>query len=140
MAPTQGTGDGAQQAELGALLVGAVDAVVGAQDALDAHARRRAAEYAASEPGSLALPPLWYTFDAVGIELELSSEVVRTRSAPDAAPVTRLLCRTVNPVTAGVFGYTAATGTRVRLTLVPQRMVAGPASPSPSPTPEGPPS
>ena len=35
----------------------------------------------------------------------------------EGGPVrTHLLCRTVNPVTVGVYGYRSAAGTRVRLT------------------------
>lgn len=114
---------GTQQSELGALLAGTVRAVVDAQDLLDDHARQRALEFAAAQPDSLVLPPLWYAFDAVGIDIDLSTEVVRTRSAPDQPARTQLLCRTLNPVTAGVYGYAASTGTRVHLTLAPQRVV-----------------
>ena len=117
--PTQG---GTQRSELGALLAGTVRAVVDAQDVLDDHARQLALAYAAADPGSLALPPLWYAFDSVGIDIDLSTEVLRTSSAPGQAPQTQLVCRTLNPVTAGVFGYSASTGTRVHLTLTPQRV------------------
>ena len=117
---TQG---GTQQSELGALLAGTVRAVVDAQDVLDDHARQLAQEYAAAEPGTLALPPLWYAFDSVGIDIDLSTEVVRTSGAPGEVPQTQLLCRTLNPVTAGVFGYSASTGTHVHVTLTPQRFV-----------------
>ena len=75
--PSPTAGSGTRQTELGALLAGTVTAVVEAQDLLDEHARERAAEYAAAEPGSLALPPLWYAFDEASIELELSTEAVR---------------------------------------------------------------
>lgn len=129
-------GSGTRQTELGALLAGTVTAVVEAQDLLDEHARARAAEYAAAEPGSLALPPLWYAFDEASIDLELSTEAVRVTPADGGPARTRLLCRTVNPVTVGVYGYRSAAGTRVRLTLTPQRVV-----PAPLPAPEeGPPS
>jgi hypothetical protein len=115
---------GSQQAELGLLLAGAVQAVVEAQDALDEHARERAVAFAAEGPGSLALPPLWFAFETVSIDLELSSEVVRTPPPAGIGPrATQLLCRTLNPVTAGLFGYAAATGTRVRVALSPQRLV-----------------
>lgn len=115
------TAGGAQQTELGALLAGAVRAVADAQDVLDQHAQDRAAAYVAAEPGTVPLPPLWYAFDSVGVDITLSTETVRTGTGADAE--TRLLCRTVNPVTAGVYGYAAATGTRIRLTLSPQRIV-----------------
>jgi hypothetical protein len=127
---------GSQQADLGSLLAGAVRAVVEAQDVLDEHAREQAAVFAAQPPGSLALPPLWFAFDSVAIDIELSSEVART--VPSHGPDTvRLLCRMLNPVTAGLFGYSAATGTRVRVELSPQRylpqIVPGKEAP-PSPT------
>ncbi len=126
---------GTQQSELGALLAGTVRAVVDAQDVLDDHARQLAAEYAAAEPGTLALPPLWYAFDSVGIDIDLSSEVVRTSAGPGQAPRTQLVCRTLNPVTAGVFGYSAATGTHVHVTLTPQRVAPAPLPLEPSPPP-----
>jgi hypothetical protein len=125
---------GSQQADLGSLLAGAVRAVVEAQDVLDAHARDEAAAFAAEPPGSLALPPLWFAFDSVAIDIELSSEVVRT-AAPHGPDAVRLMCRMLNPVTAGLFGYSAATGTRVRVALSPQRYL-----PSTVPGREAPPS
>jgi hypothetical protein len=130
LAPQGGT----QQSELGALLAGTVRAVVDAQDVLDDHARQLALAYAAADPGSLALPPLWYAFDSVGIDIDLSTEVVRTVVAPGEAPQTQLVCRTLNPVTAGVFGYSASTGTHVHVTLTPQRVTptALPASKEPT--------
>lgn len=123
MADQLATQGGTQQSELGALLAGTVRAVVDAQDVLDDHARQLALAYAAADPGSLALPPLWYAFDSVGIDIDLSTEVVRTVVAPGEAPQTQLVCRTLNPVTAGVFGYSASTGTHVHVTLTPQRVV-----------------
>lgn len=114
---------GTQRSELGALLAGTVRAVVDAQDVLDDHARQLASAYAAAEPGTLALPPLWYAFDSVGIDIDLSTEVVRSVVVPGEAPQTQLLVRTLNPVTAGVFGYSASTGTHVHVTLTPQRVM-----------------
>lgn len=127
---------GTQQAELGVLLAGAVRAVAEAQDVLDQHARDRAAAYLTAPAGSLALPPLWYAFDSVSVELELSSEAVSTGGTGQ----TRLLCRTLNPVTVGLYGYSAAVGTRVRVALSPQRLAPVPQPPAaseggtPSPT------
>jgi hypothetical protein len=115
---------GSRQADLGSLLAGAVRAVVEAQDVLDAHASDRAAAFAAEPQGGLALPPLWFAFDSVAIDIELSAEVAHV-SGPDGGPdAVRLLCRMLNPVTAGLFGYAAATGTRVRVELAPQRLRA----------------
>lgn len=122
---------GTQQAELGVLLAGAVRAVVSAQDVLDDHARQRAEAYQAAPAGSSALPPLWYAFDAVSVDLELSSEVVHA-SASGGGGDARLLCRTVNPLTVGLYGYSASTGTRIHVSLSPQRFV-----PPTLPQPEG---
>jgi hypothetical protein len=128
---------GAQQAELGVLLAGAVRAVASAQDVLDDHARQRAEAYQKAAPGSLTLPPLWYAFDVVTVDIELSSEVVRTTSSNDAPGETQLLCRTLNPLTVGLYGYSASTGTRVHVGLSPQRFVPATLPPqegeSPSP-------
>lgn len=126
---------GTQQAELGVLLAGAVRAVVSAQDVLDDHARRLAEAYQAAPAGSPVLPPLWYAFDAVSVDIELSSEVVHTSTSADRPPVTQLLCRTLNPLTVGLYGYSASTGTRVRVTLSPQRFAPATLAP-----PEGEPS
>lgn len=114
---------GAQQAELGVLLAGAVRAVASAQDVLDDHARQRAEAYRAAPPGSLTLPPLWYAFDVVTVDIELSSEVVHNNSSNGGPDETQLLCRTLNPLTVGLYGYSASTGTRVRVALSPQRFV-----------------
>jgi hypothetical protein len=93
----------------------------------------RVAAYEASPPGSLALPPLWYAFDSVSIDIELSAEVVR---GPQPDATTSLVCRTLNPVTVGIYGYSASAGTRVHLTLAPQRVVPkGPAPGVPEVTP-----
>ncbi len=135
--PPSTAGSGTRQTELGALLAGTVTAVVEAQDLLDEHARARATEYAAAEPGSLALPPLWYAFDSASVDIELSAEAVRVTPDDGGPARTQLLCRTVNPVTVGVYGYRSAAGTRVRLTLAPQRVAATPvpASEEGPPTP-----
>lgn len=117
-----------QQAELGELLAGAVRAVVEAQDVLDDHAREEARAFAGAPVGSLALPPLWFAFDSVSIDIQMSSEIVRT-TARDGSPTSAIRCRTVNPFTAGVFGYSASTGTRVRVALAPQRVA--PSAPPP---------
>ena len=129
---------GTQQAELGVLLAGAVRAVASAQDVLDDHARERAEAYVTAPPGSLTLPPLWYAFDVVTVDLELSSEVVRNSSSNGGPDETQLLCRTLNPLTVGLYGYSASTGTRVHVALSPQRFVPAALPPqegeSPSPT------
>src|SRR3954454_15876753 len=111
----------AQQTELGTLVSGAVRAVVDAQAILDEEARRRTEVYLEAPAGALALPPLWYSFQSVVLELELSA-AVSTTAAPQSsgAGATQLLCRTVNPTTVGLYGYQAASGMTVRVVIAPQ--------------------
>ncbi len=117
-----GTRSGTEAADLAALLAGAVRAVVEAQDVLDERAREEAARFAAAPVGSLALPPLWFAFDSVDIDVELSSEIVRTAPPSGGPDTVRLLCRTLNPVTASLFGHSASAGTRIHVALVRQRL------------------
>ena len=105
--------------ELGHLLSTTVESVVAAQDKLDEYTLRRAREYEAAEPGTLALPPLWYTFKSVGIEIELAASVART-SSPAASGAPHLVCRMLDPTSVGLFGYQASSGLRVRVQLAPQ--------------------
>ena len=122
------------QAELGVLAAGAVRAVVTAQHALDEEARLRSEEYLAAPPGSLALPPLWYSFESVSLELAVSAVVGRTSTEPgaQAGAEPALWCRTVNPTTVGLYGYQAAAGMTVRFTIGPARVI--PAVPAPLPS------
>jgi hypothetical protein len=106
-----------QQAELGTLVAGAVEAVVRAQAGLDEQARRRTEEYLEAPAGSLALPPLWYAFQSVSIEIQLSA-TVRQAAAGDGGGAS-LVCRTVNPATVGLYGYEAASGMTVRVVIAP---------------------
>ena len=120
--PTTGTA----QAELGDLLAGAVQAVVTAQEALDRAAIKRAEAFGDAAPGSLSLPPLAFAFDAVQVDIELSTQVVSRSATADAPARSSLLCRTLNPVTAGLFGYSASAGTRVSVSLSPTRVRPAP--------------
>jgi hypothetical protein len=120
---------GTAQAELGDLLAGAVQAVVSAQDILDKAAVDRVAAFTEAAPGTLALPPLAFAFDAISLELELSSQVTQSTTTTAGGPAqTTLLCRTLNPVTVGLFGYSASTGTRVTLALSPTRVAPAPSA------------
>jgi hypothetical protein len=121
-APTTGTA----QADLGDLLAGAVQAVVSAQDALDRAALQRVQAFGDAAPGTLSLPPLAFAFDAVRVDIELSAQVVSTSATADAPARSSLLCRTLNPVTAGLFGYSASAGTKVSVSLSPTRVCAAP--------------
>jgi len=112
--------------------VGAVSAVVDAQRALDDDARLRATEFVDAPAGTLAVPPLWFALDSVSLDVEMSSQMVQSKT--DTGVDTSFLCRMLNPTTVGLFGYAASTGMRVRLTLSPQRLPLSPTTAVP-PTP-----
>lgn len=119
-----------QSIELGQLLAGAVSAVVEAQDVLDRHAEAQKVRYAETPDGTLAIPPLWYAFRRVDIEVELSAEFSREWVTPSGqtqgALEPRLRCRLLNPTSVGLFGYQASSGLRVQVVLEPQgRLEAG---------------
>jgi hypothetical protein len=113
-----------QAVELGQLLAGAVTAVVEAQDVLDAHAEQQRVRYAETPSGTLVVPPLWYAFRRVSIDVELSAEFERqmVRRTPDAVATLepRLKCRVLNPTSVGLYGYRASSGLKVHLSLEPQ--------------------
>lgn len=100
--------------ELGNLLGGIVQGVVEAQEKLDDYARSQRARALAVPTGEVVLPPLWYTFHRVAIDLELSAEVESQGSD------TRLHCRTLSPAVMGLYGHAAADNVRVRVLLAPQ--------------------
>ncbi len=106
-----------QQASLGTLLAQAVDGVVQAQRVLDIDAQSRVANYVETPQGDVALPPLWYTFSEVTIELEMAAASVRSGSSRGSA---RLDARLLNPASVSLFGYAASSGLRVQLRLVPR--------------------
>ena len=115
----------AKAIEFGDLLAHTVGAVVSAQERLDAYTLQRRQAYEQAPDGSLALPPLWYAFQNVALDLELSASVVETSAAPPGGTVApgapaSLLCRTVDPATVGLYGYQATAGVRVRLLMGPQ--------------------
>jgi hypothetical protein len=101
--------------ELGELLRSTVTAIVGVQGGLDADALARTKSWLDEQDGSLVPPPLWFTCRSASIELELASRVVR--ETVEGRPTPRLLCRTVDPTTATLFGLDASTSTRVRLLI-----------------------
>ncbi len=116
-----------QQSSLAVLLAEAVDGVVQAQRRLDQDAQERVTRYVATPQGGVALPPLWFGFSEVTLQLELAASVTRitTASIPEANGGTprsgvRLDCRLVNPAAVSLFGYRAASGFKVSLTLAPQ--------------------
>lgn len=116
-----------QAVELGSLLANTIGSVVEAQEQLDAYTMRRKQEFEAAPEGSLALPPLWYAFNQVAVEIELSATVRTSRESTEArtvaAPATaaaarpRLFCQTLNPTTVSLYGYQASAGLKVQVQL-----------------------
>ena len=130
-------GDGStrsQQAPLGVLLAEAVAGVVQAQRVLDDDAQARVKSYFDAPQGETVLPPLWFTFGQVKLELEMASAVAQVQASNTGGrPGVQLMGRLLNPVTVSLFGYAAASGLRVSLTLQPREMP--PIMPAPSPDP-----
>lgn len=112
MANTIGSPD--PSAELGALLGGVVKGVVEAQEKLDDYARSQRARALATPVGEVIVPPLWYTFQRVAVDLELSADL---SSRGSDAP--RLRCRTLSPAMLGLYGREAAANVRVRVLVAP---------------------
>lgn len=121
-----------QQAPLGDLLAQAVSGVVQAQRVLDEDAQSRVHAYFETPQGETVLPPLWFTFGEVKLELEMASAVARKGKATargttgiDAArPEVQLQARLINPAAVSLFGYAAASGLRVTMILQPHAMPA----------------
>lgn len=116
-----------QQSSLAALLAEAVDGVIQAQRRLDQDAQERVTRYVETPQGGVALPPLWFGFSEVTLQLELAASVTRiaTASISEANGGTprsgvRLDCRLMNPAAVSLFGYRAASGFKISLTLAPQ--------------------
>lgn len=127
MAKDYSINEAAQAVEMGDLLTNTISAVVQAQERLDAYSLQRKEEFDNAPEGSLALPPLWYTFNSVAVELELSVTVgtVEATSTPSAggsppSPQPQLLCRTLNPTMVGLYGYQASAGIKMRVLIGPQ--------------------
>ncbi len=110
-----------QPVELGRLLANTIASVVQAQEQLDAYTERRTRAYQDAEHGDLALPPMWYTFSNVSIDMELSATVARVETA-ESVSEPHIFSRTLNPTSVGLFGYQASTGLRVRVDVDPNRL------------------
>ncbi len=116
------------------MLTSTVESVVSAQHKLDEFTLARAKERDAAAPGELTLPPLWYTFRRVAIELEMAASV--SRSVPSSgATRTELRCRPLDPTSVSLYGYQASSGLRVRVELAPQGYaeIVPPRHPEPDP-------
>jgi hypothetical protein len=101
--------------DFGELLAQTVGAVAQAQDQLDQFTLARSQAYQAAPEGSQAVPPLWFTFHQVALELELSATVAGGNTGGG-----RLLCRTADPTMVGLYGYEASAGVRVKLLMAPR--------------------
>lgn len=108
-----------RQAALGTLLAEVADGLVAAQRRLDADAGSRAAGYFETPQGEVTLPPLWYTFNELNVQFEMTARVSRVAAGAGDSGV-RLECRLLEPAAVSLFGYAAASGFKVSLTLAPQ--------------------
>jgi len=109
--------------ELGQLLSNTIASVVQAQEKLDQYTERRQQAYDAAVAGDLALPPLWYVFSNVAIEMELSASVAEVYKADSDKPEPYIMSRTLNESSVGLYGYQASSGLKVRVLMVPQGFV-----------------
>lgn len=110
----------AQQASLGTVLAEAVAGVVQAQQRLDEDAVNRVTQYVETPQGELTLPPLWYTFSNVQLDLEMAATMTRTSTGHGANRGVRFDCRLLNPAAVSLFGHAASSGFKVSLTLAPR--------------------
>jgi len=100
--------------EMGELLGQTIKSVVNAQEEMDNYTEARRHEYEQAEEGSFALPPIWYIFNHVSIELEMSASISQVADQP------HVVCQTLNPAMVSLYGYTASSGMRVRVDMAPQ--------------------
>lgn len=117
-----------QAVELGHLLTTTIGAVAEAQERMDDYTLRRKREFEEAPEGTFALPPLWYVFDKVAVEIELSATVRSTRQpgenpAGARADAPRLFCRTLTPASVSLYGHEAAAGLKVSVQLGPRAVL-----------------
>lgn len=107
-----------QSVELGDLLSNTIGSVVQAQEKLDSYSLARKQSYDDAEQGELALPPLWYVFKKVALEIEMSASVQQVQTSPiTSAP--HLVCQTLNPTMVSLYGHAASAGMRVSVQVEP---------------------
>lgn len=105
-----------QAVELGELLASTVVSVAEAQEGLDRHATARLDAMERGDADAPRVPPLWYTFTEVSLEVALSASVQRaTANAP-----AQLMSRPVDPRQVSLYGYQASSSLVVRLRLAPR--------------------
>ena len=105
-----------QAVELGELLASTVVSVAEAQEGLDRHASARLDAMERGDADAPRVPPLWYTFTDVSLEVALSASVQRaTANAP-----AQLMSRPVDPRQVSLYGYQASSSLVVRVRLAPR--------------------
>ena len=105
-----------QAVELGELLASTEVSVAEAQEGLDRHASARLDAMERGDADAPRVPPLWYTFTDVSLEVALSASVRRaTASAP-----AQLMSRPVDPRQVSLYGYQASSSLVVRVRLAPR--------------------
>ena len=105
--------------ELGELLAHTLGAVAQAQSALDEATARRVEAFRSKPAGEFAVPPLWHVFTEVQLEVVLSASVAKIHSA-DGMDEAHLFSRTLSPTSVGLYGYQAAAGLTLRISMVPR--------------------
>lgn len=101
--------------EFGQLLSTTVGAVAQAQQQLDDFTLARTKAWKDAPEGTMTVPPLWFTFNQVALELEMSATVAGGNTGGG-----QLFCRTADPTMVGLYGYEASAGVRVRLMMGPR--------------------
>ena len=104
--------------ELGNLCAQTIKAVIGAQETMDAYTLQQKQAYDNAAEGELVIPPTWYHFSRVALEMELSAQVSYLE---DGAP--HIVCRTLNPNMVSLYGYAASSGMRIAVQIEPSGMV-----------------
>jgi hypothetical protein len=112
-----------QAVELGQLLTSTIASVVQAQEKMDQYTEQRRLAFESAPEGSLVLPPLWYVFSDVAIEMELSASVAEVNNPESGETEPHIVSSMLNATNVGLYGYQAASGLKVRLQLSPQGFV-----------------
>lgn len=112
-----------QSVELGRLLTTTIASVIQAQEQMDYYTEQRRLAFESAPEGSLVLPPLWYVFSDVAIEMELSASVAEVTDSETGETKPHIVSSMLNTTNVGLYGYQAASGLRVRVQLAPQGIV-----------------
>jgi hypothetical protein len=95
------------------LLGGIARGIVSGQEGLDRAAASAPDSIANLPAGEVRLRPLWFVFERTTVELEFSTFVSGSASAPG------FQCRPLDPVAVALRGYAESSGTRVRIEIAP---------------------